>query len=54
MCPLAKYHRNVEGLSERFELYINKKEVINAYTELNDPFRQRELFNLQKHVIIDI
>jgi len=48
MSPLAKYHRTKEGLSERFELFINKKEVINAYTELNDPIKQKELFLEQK------
>lgn len=31
-------------MTERFELFINKKEVCNAYTELNDPLKQRELF----------
>eukprot|EP00955_Chlamydomonas_euryale_P074740 362120-Chlamydomonas_euryale.AAC.1 len=34
-------------MTERFELFVNKKEVCNAYTELNDPIRQRELFNDQ-------
>jgi hypothetical protein len=37
-------HRNFPGLTERFELFINKREVCNAYTELNDPLRQRQLF----------
>lgn len=37
-------HRNMPGATERFELFINKKELCNAYTELNDPIRQRELF----------
>ncbi len=35
------------GMTERFELFINKREVCNAYTELNDPIRQRELFGDQ-------
>lgn len=37
MSPLAKWHRTEAGLSERFELFINYHEIINAYTELNDP-----------------
>ena len=48
MCPLAKYHRSKPGLTERFELFIDGKEFINAYTELNDPFIQMELFQDQK------
>ena len=40
-------HRSIPGMTERFELFINKKEVCNAYTELNDPIRQRELFGDQ-------
>ena len=47
MCPLAKYHRSKPGLTERFELFINQKEFVNAYTELNDPFVQLEQFELQ-------
>uniref|UniRef100_A0A7M4ECU3 Lysine--tRNA ligase n=1 Tax=Crocodylus porosus TaxID=8502 RepID=A0A7M4ECU3_CROPO len=47
MSPLAKWHRSVKGLSERFELFVLKKEICNAYTELNDPMRQRELFKEQ-------
>jgi len=47
MSPLAKYHRDRPELTERFELFINCNEVCNAYTELNNPIRQRELFNLQ-------
>lgn len=37
MSPLAKWHRNEPGLSERFELFVNYHEIVNAYTELNDP-----------------
>lgn len=44
MSPLAKYHRSKPGLTERFELFINTREVCNAYTELNNPFTQRERF----------
>ncbi|KAL0273959.1 UNVERIFIED_CONTAM: hypothetical protein PYX00_006512 [Menopon gallinae] len=47
MSPLAKWHRSVPGLTERFELFIMKKEVCNAYTELNDPVVQRERFEQQ-------
>lgn len=44
MSPLAKYHREKPGLTERFELFIKYHEFSNAYTELNDPFVQKELF----------
>ncbi|CAF1337154.1 unnamed protein product [Adineta steineri] len=47
MSPLAKYHRSIPGLTERFELFICYKETCNAYTELNDPIVQREMFELQ-------
>lgn len=47
MSPLAKYHRTAPGLTERFEMFVMKKEVCNAYTELNDPVVQRERFNQQ-------
>lgn len=47
MSPLAKNHRNVAGLAERFELFVAKKEICNAYTELNDPLEQRKQFEQQ-------
>ncbi|XP_043686124.1 lysine--tRNA ligase isoform X2 [Vespula pensylvanica] len=47
MSPLAKWHRSDAGLTERFELFIMKKEICNAYTELNDPLVQRERFEQQ-------
>ncbi|KAI2982186.1 hypothetical protein CBS147344_8890 [Aspergillus niger] len=47
MSPLAKYHRQNVGLCERFEAFVCKKEIVNAYTELNDPFDQRLRFEEQ-------
>ena len=44
MSPLAKSHRDNPYLTERFELFINGKEICNAYTELNDPVIQKERF----------
>ena len=47
MSPLAKYHRSRPGQTERFELFVNCKELCNSYTELNDPIKQRALFQQQ-------
>jgi len=47
MSPLCKYHRDNKYLAERFELFIGTHEITNAYTEMNDPFKQRELFEDQ-------
>ena len=48
MCPLAKEHRSVKGISERFELFAKGLEVVNAYTELNDPMQQKLRFKKQR------
>jgi len=45
--PLARQHRSVEGLVERFELYIAGAEYVDAFTELNDPLDQRARFEAQ-------
>lgn len=47
MSPLTKKHRTVDGLTERFELMINGKEICNAYSELNDPIDQLDRFKKQ-------
>lgn len=47
MSPLAKWHRDMPEMTERGELFVCGKELANFYTELNDPFKQRALFQQQ-------
>jgi lysyl-tRNA synthetase class 2 len=51
MSPLTKKHRSNPGLTERFELIINGKEIANCYSELNDPIDQRERFEEQMKLL---
>ena len=47
MSPLSKRHRDNPDLTERFELFVNRKELCNAYSELNDPIDQLDRFQEQ-------
>ncbi len=51
MSPLTKKHRDNPALTERFELIINKKEMANCYSELNDPIDQKERFEEQTKLL---
>jgi lysyl-tRNA synthetase class 2 len=50
MSPLAKHHRTESGLVERFELFINGSEMMNCFTELNDPIEQRRRLEEQSRL----
>lgn len=51
MSPLTKKHRDNPELTERFELFVNGKEVANAYSELNDPIDQLDRFQQQMKLL---
>jgi len=53
MSPLAKSHRHHPHLSERFELFVEGMELVNAYTELNDPVVQRSAFAKQENKLME-